>query len=91
MLSAIAALSGSAGTLAYPSVATASVMLWATREGGDRLHQHPAVFDDQQQSQHEQQVIGTEQNVAHALNDERHPRLPTCDCERVISSHAWDG
>ena len=38
-------------------------------EGGDRLDQHPAVADDQQQPEHEQQVVGAEQDVPDALDD----------------------
>ena len=38
-------------------------------EGGHGLQQHPAVLHDEQQPQHEQQVVGAEQDVPDALHD----------------------
>ena len=46
MESAIAALSGSVGASAYPSVATASVMLWATVKAVTvftNIHEFPTI------------------------------------------------
>ena len=76
MLKAIAAFSGSAGTSAYAERGDGERDAVGDGEGGDRLHQHPAVADDQQQAEHEQQVIGTEQDVPDALDDVGAHHLP---------------
>jgi hypothetical protein len=75
MLSAIAASTGGDGTSTKPSVASASVMLWAS-EGGDGLDQHPGAAHDQQQPEHEQQVIDTKQDVLDAEAEVAHGSVP---------------
>ena len=54
-------------------------------EGAHRLHQHPAVLDDQQQTQHEQQMIGTKQDVPDSLGNKgtgsAQPALGRCDLD----------
>jgi hypothetical protein len=77
MLGAMAAFNRSTGASAYPSVAIASVMLWAFREGRDRLQEHPAVFHDQQQTQHEEHVVGAKKDMADTLHDKRSHDLQT--------------
>ena len=41
------------------------------REGGDGLDQHPWASDDEQEAEHEQQMVGAEQDVLDPLGQER--------------------
>ncbi len=91
MLSAIAALSGGSGALAYPRVAIARVMLCATVNDGDRLHQHPAVADDQQQAEHEEQVVDAEQDVLDAERAGTRAPAPTPDVRAPRVTDGVDG
>ncbi len=45
-------------------------------EGADRLQEHPAVGDDQQQAEHEQQMVHAEQDVLDAEPQVAHRPLP---------------
>ena len=73
-----------------PSVAMASVRLCATVNAVTVFTSIQRSFDDQQQAQHEQQVIGAEQDVADAFDG---VGAATCQplCAAAISIQGCDG
>jgi hypothetical protein len=66
MLRAIAASTGRDGTATNPSVASASVMLWASVNAVMVFRQHRGTLHEQEQAKHEEQVIDPEQDVLDA-------------------------
>ncbi len=66
MDSAIAALSGGSGHRRVPERGERERDAVGHGERGDRLHQHPAVADDQQEPEHEQQVVDALHDVQDA-------------------------
>ena len=66
MLSAITASTGAGRHVDYPSVASAERDAVRDRERGHRLHQPPGPARDDEQGQHEQQMIDTRQDVLDA-------------------------
>ncbi len=84
MLSAMATLSGGNGALAYPSVATDSVMLWATVKAVMVLSSRIPARNDQQQSQYKQQMVHTQHDV---LDTQLHIRCRSLPLPRSTMYH----
>ena len=77
MMSAIAAFSGGSGTLRVPERRERERDAVRHRERGHRLHQHPAVGDDQEQPQHEQAGGRRRTGCAGSPARRTSPRPPT--------------
>ena len=70
MLSATTASTGACGTWTTPSVAAASVMLCDIVKAATALDQLPAAVRDDQQSQNEEQMIDSAEDVLEAEHEE---------------------
>ena len=71
MLSAIADSTSDDGGWTMRSVASTSVTLCASGERGDDLEQRNTEPPEQEQTDHERNVVGTDEDVVDALEHER--------------------